>query len=303
MIGYACINMELSDKKITSNRGMKKATLNSKGKDYCSELALKNVKDLFKIFKWNEENNFRFFRLSSEIFPWSSEYEYSELKDYEEILSILQKMGKFAKDNNHRITFHPGPFNKLCSPKESVVLNTINNLEKHGQIFDMMNLSRSHLNKINIHIGGAYGDKIGATYRFIKNFQRLSESVKSRLTLENDDTKSLYSVKEIYDLIYKRVKIPIVMDYHHHRFHDDGLEEEEALGIAFSTWNGVKPVIHYSESRCEELNIKCRYNAHSDYVYNYIDTYNYDVDIMIEAKKKELALKKYISIHGERLCQ
>jgi UV DNA damage endonuclease len=120
------------------------------------------------------------------------------------------------------------------------------------------------------------------------------------LTVENDDKASMYSVKELYHGVYSNIGVPIVFDYHHHRFCDGGLSEQEALELAISTWpKGVKPVVHYSESRSKErLDEKIKPQAHSDYVYDYIDTYGNDVDIMIEAKAKELAVKRYIGLHS-----
>ena len=134
----------------------------------------------------------------------------------------------------------------------------------------------------------------------VKNFPRLPESVSSRLTLENDDKASMYSVKDLYYGIYKQCGVPIVFDYHHHRFCDGGLSEKEALEMAISTWpKDITPVVHYSESRSKErLDESIRPQAHSDYVYDYIDTYGNDVDIMIEAKHKELAVLKYLELHG-----
>jgi UV DNA damage endonuclease len=92
--------------------------------------------------------------------------------------------------------------------------------------------------------------------------------------------------------------VPIVFDYHHHTFCDGGQSEQEALELAMITWQGVKPVVHYSESKSlHESNDKLNPRAHSDYVTNYIDTYGNDVDIMIEAKAKELALLEYRKLH------
>ena len=92
-LGYACINMELSNapkaKRITTNRSMIKRTFKDKGLDYASELALENCKDLIKILRWNETHGIRFFRLSSELFPWSSEYNLSDLPDYDYICDVL----------------------------------------------------------------------------------------------------------------------------------------------------------------------------------------------------------------------
>ena len=227
------------------------------------------------------------------------EYELEDLKDFEQIQKNLQGAGQYALDHGHRLSFHPGPFNKLTSPKEYVVQNTIRDLEIHGKVLDEMGLSRTPYNKINIHIGGAYGDKVSAMKRFCENFQRLPDSVKTRLTVENDDKASMYSVVDLYEGVYKVIGIPIVFDYHHHRFCDGGLSEEDALEVSVSTWpTDIVPVVHYSESRSiEQEDDKIRPQAHSDYVYDYIDTYGNEVDIMVEAKAKELAVLKYKEIH------
>jgi UV DNA damage endonuclease len=222
------------------------------------------------------------------------------LPDIDEIRTWLYSAGVKAETHNVRITSHPGPFNVLTSPHEHVVENCIGDLTMHGETFDMMNLTRTPFNKINIHIGGAYGDKEKSMERFCKNFERLPDSVKTRLTVENDDKASMYSVKDLYYGVYKRIGIPIVFDYHHHRFCDGGLSEKEALEMAISTWSdGIVPVVHYSESRSkEQLDESIRPQAHSDYVYDYIDNYGHDIDIMIEAKHKELAVARYLELHG-----
>jgi UV DNA damage endonuclease len=299
-MGYACINMQLSKQKprIYTGRSMIKRTFKAKGIEYASELGLGNAKDLFTIVKWNNENGFKFFRITSNLFPWSSEYMLSDMPDYEEICNILSDVGKYVKENDMRITCHPGPFNVLTSPHEHVVDNCIVDLSIHGEVFDLMGLSRTPFNKINIHIGGAYGDKTSAMERFCTNFHRLPESVKTRLTVENDDKATMYSVQDLYDGVYTKIGIPIVFDYHHHRFCDGGLSEKEALELAMSTWGNIIPVVHYSESRSiEQEDPKIRPQAHSDYIYDYIDTYGNRVDIMVEAKAKELAVLKYKEIH------
>ena len=301
-MGYACINMQLSNQKprVYTGRSMIKRTFKSKGINYASELGLQNCKDLLEIIKWNHENGFNFFRITSNLFPWSSEYKLSDMPDYDEICDVLSNAGSYATTNDIRITCHPGPFNVLTSPHEHVVENCIKDLTTHGEVFDLMNLSRTPYNKINIHIGGAYGDKVSSMERFCENFHRLPDSVKSRLTVENDDKASMYSVVDLYEGVYKVIGIPIVFDYHHHRFCNGGLSEEDALEVAISTWNNIVPVVHYSESRnIEQEDNKIRPQAHSDYVYDYIDTYGNRVDIMVEAKAKELAVLKYKEIHND----
>lgn len=287
-IGYACINLSLG-KKITTNRTMVKRTFLAKGVDYVSDLVLQNVADLERIIDWNEENGIKMYRMSSEMFPWATEYEFTDLKDWNEIQKILQRCGVKATMYKQRLSFHPGPFNVLVSPKENVVLNTIKDLEVHGRIMDAMDLSKTPYNKINIHCNGVYGDKKVAMDRFIDNFKLLSNSVKSRLTIENDDKASMYSVKDLM-YIHNAIKIPIVFDYHHHTFNTGDLSEEAALGLACSTWpKGIRPATHYSESK-----IGSKPQAHSDYVERIPETYGNIVDIMVEAKQKDLAILKFI---------
>ena len=305
-LGYACINMSLSYPKqrgvprVTTNRSMIKRTFKKRGLQYASELALQNVKDLYSILHWNEEHNIKFYRLSSDVFPWASNYAMEELPDYEQILYWCNRSGDYAKTHGHRITSHPGPFNKLTSPKDHVVRNTITDLEVHGKFFDMLGLARSPWAKINIHVGAHYNNKPMAVDNFCRNFELLSDAVKTRLTVENDDKASLYSTRELYEDVYSRIGIPIVHDLHHHLFCTGGLTNAEALATAVTTWGSVKPVVHYSQSRPDEQNDpKIRPNAHSDSYWVPVDTYGHDVDVMLEAKHKELALFKMRALLNE----
>tara|TARA_Y100000816_G_C26106366_1_gene588144 strand:+ start:3975 stop:4895 length:921 start_codon:yes stop_codon:yes gene_type:complete len=293
-LGYACINMTLRKKNITTNRSMIKRTFQQKGIQYASELGIQNVRDLIEIIKWNHKNGINFFRTTSNLFPWASEYKLSDMPHYHRIKNLLAGAGHLARKYNQRITAHPGPFNVLVSPKEHVVENTITDLSIHGEVFDMMGLSHTPYNKLNIHCNGVYGDKQSAMDRFCKNFERLPYSVQSRLTVENDDKASMYSVKDLM-YIHKRIGIPIVFDYHHHKFNTGGLSEKDALELAMTTWpDGITPVVHYSESKSlHEGNTKIKPQAHSDFISDTIKTYGNVVDVMVESKMKELSILKY----------
>ena len=293
-LGYACINMSLG-KNVTTNRSMVKRTFEAKGLDYVSELALANSKDVLKILVWNKNNNINFFRLSSAMVPWGDGLDLTTLKDYNEISTALRRAGDYAKANGIRINSHPGPFNVLPSPNEEVIQKTFADLELHGKIFDLMGLSKTPYNNINIHCNGVYGDKQSAMDRLITNFKRLSPSVRKRLTLENDDKASMYSVKDLM-YIHKHTGIPIVFDYHHHQFCTGGLTEEEALKLAATTWpNDIKQEVHYSESKAlHENNPKEKPQAHSLYINSLPNTYGLDLDVMVEAKGKELAILPFI---------
>lgn len=294
-LGYACINMSMG-KKVTTNRAMVKRTFESKGLDYVSELALLNAKDIIKILDWNRLNGISLFRLSSNIIPWGDHIDLTQLKDFKEIKSELKKAGDFAKSWNMRINSHPGPFVVLTSPNEEVVNNAIADLELHGKIFDMMGLSETTFNNINIHCNGVYGDKQSAMDRFIKNFKLLSPSVSKRLTVENDDKSSMYSVKDLM-YVHQNTDIPIVFDYHHHQFCTGDLSEEQALKLASTTWpKDVKQEVHYSESKAlHENNPKEKPQAHSFYINSLPNTYGLDLDVTVEAKGKELAILPFIN--------
>jgi UV DNA damage endonuclease len=282
-IGYACINLSLQSDKITTNRGMIRKTFTERGIAYASELALKNVQDLLIIVDWNLKHGIRLFRISSDLFPWASEYRLSDLPDFSDIRATLEEIGS----RPIRLTTHPGPFNKLAG-EGRVLDNTIKDLEYQSEVFDLMGLEPSHWNKINIHVGGTYGDKMATMARFSQNFNLLSQNLRARLTVENDDRQSLYTVSDLV-LIYERTGIPIVFDYFHHSLNPGTQTEEEAFLTAYASWD-VRPVFHFSDSRQEREDPKARREAHADWLYSPVNTYGKEVDIVFECKMKELAL-------------
>lgn len=285
-LGYACINLGLSEKGITTGRGMIRRTFDEKGIRYASSLALQNVQDLLRILEWNVANGIKVFRVSSDLFPWASEYNIADMPDLPAIRTALEAAGKLPI----RLSAHPGPFNKLAGSGD-VLRRTIRELEIHSEIFDMMGLPRSHWSKINIHVGGAYGDKDATLKQFAQNFSLLSEALRSRLTVENDDKPGLFSVQELLPL-HDMTGIPIVFDYFHHRLHPGGLTEEGAFNLAYNTWT-VKPIFHYSSSKKETEDPTGKREAHSDWAHEKIHTYGRDVDIILEVKMKEKAVIRY----------
>ena len=294
-LGYCCINLTLGESGITCNRGMVKKTFIERGISYASELALKNVQDLHKIIKWNNETGIKMYRMTSDLFPWCSEYEIQDLPDYKEILHHLSLCGKEAVDNGQRLTFHPSPYSVLASQNESVVVKALKELSQHGEIMDMLGLERSTFYPINIHVNTAKPSKQEAADRFCSNFERLPDSAKLRLVVENDDKKSAFTPHDLYELIYKKIGIPITFDFHHHRCNPDHHTEEEALSLCLSSWGSVKAITHYSDSRKLFEDISAKDVAHSDWIWTKeLPTYGKSFDIELEVKMKELALLKLI---------
>lgn len=294
--GYACINMQLAEKGIRVSRKMTQAYfLRNNRKLMLAELSkrtLENIKDLNKILSWNYENGIDFYRMSSSMVSLTHLVKLEELPDYDEIVKFLKLAGDFSTEKDIRLSFHPGAFNVLASPNETTVNKTIEELNVHSEIMDIMGLSKTHYNPINIHIGGAYGDRKSAMETFARNWDRLSDSTKARLNVENDDRPNLFSVKDL-TYLNSLIGIPICFDYLHHTFCTGGLTEEEALNLAASTWGDIVPVTHICSSVHNEDSKAKHARSHAKYLYGKFETYGVHVDFMAEAKMKEVALLKW----------
>ena len=338
--GYACVNMTLTNRPkklggpITTSRTARKASWYPHNLQLLSDKALQNAKDLLTYLIWNQEHGITLFRVGSELFPWHDHYELSDLPDYELIAEHLFAAGEYARQHGHRLTTHPGPFHVLGSPRQDVVEKSIIGLERHSQMFDLMGYAPSFENKINIHIAGAYGDREATAKRWISSWHRLSPECRSRLVIENDDKASMYSVRHLYELIHKEIGIPITFDYWHHTFCTGDLSEQEAFFMARETWqkHGVTQCTHYSESRRVEQKLlvenmldhhnisiddisewptieaeykkysKIKEQAHADYILDTPNTYGVDdLDIVVEAKAKELAILPVLEKQKELL--
>ena len=295
-IGYCCIpmgcNVGLKKKdQITVNRGMVRRTFDAKGLPYVSELVIENLKDTLKVLDYNLKNHIYIYRLSSDSFPWMSEYEFSDLPNFNVIQNLMTKIGDKIKSSNIRVSYHPGPFNVLASENTSVVEKTIKELNKHAELMDLMGLDQTTFYPINIHINTTQPTREEAAQRFVDRFPSLSESCKKRLTLENDDSPNQYSVKILHDLVHTKIGIPIVFDQHHFNYGPQDQTMEEALKLAHSTWS-TRAMTHMSSPKTLEDN-SGKQTAHADYIYEEIKTFGLDFDTEIEAKAKDLAVIRY----------
>jgi UV DNA damage endonuclease len=293
-LGYACLCMELRELKPTvfTSRDCIKRTLDAKGVSHLGELTLANCKDLARVIQYNKEKNIRFFRMSSVLQPWMGVHDVTTLPQYKEICTALKFAGDLARKYGQRLTFHPSHFVKLAGT-DTLVAKSISELEGHSRILDLMGYTHASLeNKINIHIGGVYANKASTLQRWAENYKKLSPNCRARLTVENDDIASAYSVDDL--LVLHRLcdgALPIVFDFHHYKFCPGEMTEEQALRAAIATWpQGVRPVVHWSESQ-----VGRRPHAHSDYVRGpiFLHGLEAEVDVMIESKCKERALLAY----------
>ncbi|NDF16541.1 MAG: UV DNA damage repair endonuclease UvsE [Verrucomicrobia bacterium] len=293
-IGYCCINLSLNVGKrkkdqVLVNRGMVRKTFDLKGLDYVSELIILNLKDTLKVIDWNIKNNIYVYRMSSDSFPWMSEYIFDSLPNFNTIKDLLKQIGDKAKYCGMRLSYHPGPFNVLPSERQEVIFRAIAELDQHAYLMDLIGLEQTTYYPINIHVGTTKPTTYDAAKKFCQSFQLLSNSCKKRLTIENDDSPNQFSVKMLYDWVHKEIGIPIVFDQHHFNYGPQDQTMEEALRLAISTWGDVKPLTHMSSPKTLE-DITSKQTAHADYIYEEIQTFGLDFDTEIEAKAKDLAV-------------
>lgn len=72
------------------------------------------------------------------------------------------------------------------------------------------------------------------------------------------------------------------------------MSEEKALNLAISTWK-TKPLCHHSTSKKNFEDNTAKSEAHSDFIYEKFNDYGNFLDVELECKMKDIALKKYIS--------
>jgi UV damage endonuclease UvdE len=246
--------------------------------------------------------------MSSEMFPFASHPDYYKLYDLDQFKEMLQEIGDLARYYKQTLTFHPGQYNQLTSHRESVVEKSIIDIDLHAKILDMMGCGKDSV--IVIHGGSKYDGKEEALKRLCNNFFKLSESSQRRLVLEN--CEMAYSIEDLLP-VSEKLKIPIVIDYHHHNINCGSIKSTDDLNMitfkVLKIWEsrGIIPLFHLSESRkgvkvTDNVTIR---RAHSDYVEQlpesliYILNKGVQINLDIEAKMKEqsvLHLQKKLNI-------
>jgi UV DNA damage endonuclease len=256
-----------------------------------------NVKRLALMMPKIKAAGYNLFRISSAMFPLADQVDNS-LWNNPEVISHLKTAGEYIKNNNMRVTTHPGQFCVLSSDSDDVVAKSFVELNIHGWMFDMMGLDESPKYAINIH-----GGKASRESRLIDQIKSLPKNVRNRLTLENDE--SSYSVMDLLP-VFKETSIPIVFDTHHHTFKQDNLSMEEAFEVTMETWpKGIKPLQHLSNTEPSLVNGSFQdKRKHSDMIHYIPDVQlkglrDDTVDVEIEAKMKNICveqMKKQFSI-------
>jgi UV DNA damage endonuclease len=301
-LGYACINNRLRQKGIFASKGITLATFRKKGLEEVKRIALSNLMDLYTILQFNEKKGIRFFRITSNLFPHlGSPYLSMSIlgRNHYNIdfaRSLLKKIGKYARENDHRLTMHPGQYTQLGSPNPGVVEKAMVDLINHADILRAMGMTPEMGSVIVIHGGGHFNDRTATLKRFYRNFLKLPKYVQKYITLENDE---IYSVMDLLPICTK-LKIPLTPDFFHDTLNNISYLTEKPVDIyslmkyVIKTWKvrGIKPKCHYSHQRKG-----ARRGAHSLTI-NSIDPIvldtikKYNMDMMLEVKDKEVSVFK-----------
>jgi UV DNA damage endonuclease len=288
-IGYPCINHSIGKQTVSTFR------LSSYTEEKFMQCVNYNLATLVEILKFNIANNFMFFRISSDMIPFAS-HPICKFDWKEYFKSNLIKIGQLIKDHDIRISMHPDQFVLINSKSQEIVNNSIRELEYHTELLDLMKLDYSA--KVQIHIGGVYGDKEKAKKQFISNYKTLlSANIKKRLVIENDD--HLYNLKDCIE-IHEYIGIPILFDVFHHIYFDNNLPLHIALQLSNNTWNHSKDGIMMIDYSNQELNQRKGKHSHTLDIKQFekfiLSVSNLDFDIILEIKDKEKSAKKAIEV-------
>lgn len=286
-IGYPCINRGIG---CSSGRTFR---LKSYSEERLISSISENLMCLERILAWNLEHKIRFFRITSDIIPFASHpiCTYPWRKHFQD---KFEEIGEFITKTGIRISMHPDQFIVLNSPDHKVVSRSIDELMYHTALLDSMNLDSTA--KIQLHVGGVYGDAKAGISRFISVYKRLDSAIQNRLVVENDDQR--FTAPDCLR-IYEETGIPILFDVFHHTCHNTGERPDEMLKLTGKTWkksDGI-PMTDYSSQHLEK-----RVGSHTEHID--IDDFRrflafsnpLDIDIMLEIKDKEKSAIEAITI-------
>lgn len=250
------------------------------------EVGRKNLRATQRILYYNAAHGIRLYRMSSSLVPLATHPDVGI--DVRSVYAEeLRAIGAFAKEQDIRLTMHPNQFT-LLNGSDQVVEAALRDLEYHVALMDGMELDSAH--KVNIHIGGVYGDKEKAVGKLYDNFPRVPEHVRKRLTFENDD--KAYTAEETLAAC-ERLGQPHMLDIHHDWCNPGDKTPIELLPRIVKTWGEAPMKMHVSSPKDEH-----DFRAHSDMIdperllvfLKACKEFGLPrIDVMVEAKQKDIA--------------
>lgn len=257
-------------------------------------IILDNLDALYEILKYNKANNIHFYRMTSALIPLATlnDVKFDYITPY---LNLYKKVGDFANKNGIRVDAHPDQFCVLNSINKDIVKNSIEILKYQKNLSNAFGFTNF---KLVLHVGSSAGGKKASITRFINNFNKLEDSIKKMIILENDD--KVFNIIDVLELSEK-LKIPMVLDYHHYICNNNNEDIEKYLPRIFNTWKDevYPPKVHFSTPKSKRKN---EFRSHNDFInaddfitfLEIVKKYTNRLDVMIEAKAKDLALFKLV---------
>ena len=250
-----------------------------------SEIIRNNIRVSRQTIQHCHSLGIRGYRLSSAITPLITHPDINlsleELPDFSLIQYEINELKKTIRDTKIRVSAHPSEYITLTSDNPAAILNSISDLESHANLFDRLELPKNYRSPLNIHVRKD-GDPNTLSQEFMKNFEKLSDSVKSRLVLENNDTGNTWTVSNLKKYFYNSYGIPVTFDNLHHEILNHNQSYFDAFYEAKSTWN-TTPIFHYSEG-------KNNTRAHADMPIESPISFNENIYWDVELKNKDYAI-------------
>jgi UV DNA damage endonuclease len=261
-----------------------------------SGIVINNFNTSEKIVRHCAANGIKGYRLSSDLCPVIKHPDVmlglEDLPNYSDIDDSIKELSQAIKETGIRVSAHPSEYITLTSDDPIKVQHSIIDLELHAEIFERLELERSFYNPLNIHIRKE-GEAQDLSDTFMSNYNMLSESVKKRLVLENNDTGNTWTVNNLIKYFFEPHGIPVTFDNLHHEMLNHDVSHKDAFYAALSTWP-VIPIFHYSEG-------KNGTRAHRDMAENLPVNYNEDVLFDVELKNKDYAILDILERHGREI--
>lgn len=285
-IGYPCSNLTVG---VSAARTFRLASYSELR---AQETIASNLQVLREILEWNAAHGIQFFRISSGTIPLAS-HPVMTFDWRRHFAEELREIGAYIVTQGMRTNVHPGQYTLINSVRPEVVAASISELQYHADLMDLMGLDATH--KIQIHTGGVYGDKPVAIDQFVAAYGELSESIRRRLVIENDERQ--FSLADNLD-IHQRTGIPLLFDIFHHELFNEGETLAQALDDVIPTWQGHGPaMVDYSSQNPEKQR-----GAHTasidvaDFERVLPELWGRDIDIMLEIKDKEQSALKAMGV-------
>ena len=261
-----------------------------------SGIVINNFNTSEKIVRHCAASGIKGYRLSSDLCPVIKHPDVmlglEDLPNYNEINNSIKDLSQAIKETGIRASAHPSEYITLTSDDPIKVQHSIIDLELHAEIFDRLELAQSYYNPLNIHIRKE-GEAKDLSDTFMSNYNMLSESVKKRLVLENNDTGNTWTVNNLIKYFFEPYGIPVTFDNLHHEMLNHDVSHKDAFYAALSTWP-VIPIFHYSEG-------KNGTRAHRDMADNLPVHYDEDVLFDVELKNKDYAILDILERHGREI--